>query len=89
VAIVGAGVIGCAVARELAGSGLRCVLIDAANDVGKGTSKANTAILHTGFDASPGSIEAKLVAGATRCLARTPSGPESQRGIRRADDRLE
>ena len=37
------------------------LLIDAANDVGTGTSKANTAILHTGFDAPPGSIEARLL----------------------------
>ena len=33
------------------------MLIDAANDVGTGTSKANTAILHTGFDAVPGCLE--------------------------------
>jgi glycerol-3-phosphate dehydrogenase len=62
VAIVGAGVVGSAIARELTNSGLDCVLIDAANDVGKGASKANTAILHTGFDARPGSLEASLVA---------------------------
>src|SRR4051794_5555358 len=61
VAIVGAGVVGCAVARELAGYDLRCVVLDAAADVGTGTSKANTAILHTGFDATPGSLEARLV----------------------------
>lgn len=62
VAVVGAGVVGCAVARELSHHRLRVVLIDARNDVGAGTSKANTAILHTGFDATPGSIEARLVA---------------------------
>ena len=37
------------------------MLIDAANDVGTGTSKANTAILHTGFDAVPGSLESRLL----------------------------
>jgi glycerol-3-phosphate dehydrogenase len=62
VAIVGAGVVGCATARELTRRGARCVLIDAARDVGTGTSKANTAILHTGFDAKPGTLEARLVA---------------------------
>src|SRR5262245_26979090 len=62
VAIVGAGAVGCAVARELTLRGARCVLIDAAPDVGAGTSKANTAILHTGFDAKPGTVEVGLVA---------------------------
>jgi glycerol-3-phosphate dehydrogenase len=62
VAVVGGGVVGCAVARELTRYGASCVLIEAGPDVGAGTSKANTAILHTGFDAKPGTIEAKLVA---------------------------
>jgi glycerol-3-phosphate dehydrogenase len=61
VAVVGAGVVGTAVARELAGHGLSVAVVDAADDVGEGTSKANTAILHTGFDAAPGSLEARLV----------------------------
>jgi glycerol-3-phosphate dehydrogenase len=62
VAIVGAGAVGCAVARDLTLRGARCVLIEAALDVGSGTSKANTAIHHTGFDATPGTIESRLVA---------------------------
>jgi glycerol-3-phosphate dehydrogenase len=62
VAIVGAGAVGCAVAREVSRRGARCVLIEAGPDVGAGTSKANTAILHTGFDAKPGTIESGLVA---------------------------
>jgi len=37
-------------------------LLEAGRDVGAGTSKANTAILHTGFDAKPGTLEARLVA---------------------------
>jgi glycerol-3-phosphate dehydrogenase len=61
VAVIGAGVVGAAIARELAGYEVRCALIDAANDVGTGTSKANTAILHTGFDAKYGTLEARLV----------------------------
>src|SRR5215208_7230695 len=61
VAVVGAGAVGCAVARDLTRYGARCALIDAGPDVGAGTSKANTAILHTGFDAKPGTIESKLV----------------------------
>ncbi|POX51698.1 FAD/NAD(P)-binding oxidoreductase [Streptomyces sp. Ru71] len=69
VAIVGAGVVGCAVARALARHrGLRLALIEAQDDVGQGTSKANTAILHTGFDAVPGSLEAALVRDGARRL---------------------
>ncbi len=62
VAVVGAGAVGCAVARELSLRGARCALVEAGPDVGAGTSKANTAILHTGFDAKPGTIESGLVA---------------------------
>ncbi len=60
--MIGAGAVGCAVARELSRRGARCALIEAGPDVGAGTSKANTAILHTGFDAKPGTIESSLVA---------------------------
>ncbi|MEU7692644.1 NAD(P)/FAD-dependent oxidoreductase [Microbispora hainanensis] len=66
VAVVGGGVVGAAVARELAGRAhdgraLSVVLAEASPDVGDGTSKANTAILHTGFDATPGTLESRLV----------------------------
>jgi glycerol-3-phosphate dehydrogenase len=61
VVVVGAGVVGTAIARELARYPLRTALLDADPDVGNGTSKANTAILHTGFDAEPGSLESRLV----------------------------
>ena len=61
VAIVGAGDVGAAIARELAQFELEIVLLDS-GDVGAGTSKANTAILHSGFDAKPGTLEARLVA---------------------------
>ena len=61
VAVIGAGVVGTAIARALALQDVSCVLIDAANDVGAGTTKANTAILHTGFDTVPGSLESRLL----------------------------
>ena len=61
VVIIGAGVVGAAIARTLAAYSLDLVLVDAASDVGTGTSKANTAILHTGFDAKPGSLESRLL----------------------------
>ena len=62
VVIVGGGVVGCAVARLLSHHDLAVALVEAGPDIGAGTSKANTAILHTGFDATPGSLEARLVA---------------------------
>ena len=75
VAIIGAGVVGCAIARELARYRLRCVLIEAASDVGTGTSKANTALLHSGFDAKPDTLEARLVRRGHELLSRY--GPEA------------
>ncbi|WP_225801694.1 FAD-dependent oxidoreductase [Streptomyces sp. NK15101] len=68
VVVVGAGVVGSAIARALGRHPLRTALVDAANDVGDGTSKANTAILHTGFDAVPGTLEARLVREGHRLL---------------------
>ena len=62
VAVIGAGIVGAAIARDLAGTRLSVALIEARDDVGDGTSKANTAILHTGFDATPGTLESRLVA---------------------------
>ncbi|NUM45478.1 MAG: FAD-dependent oxidoreductase [Anaerolineales bacterium] len=61
IAIIGAGAVGCAIARELARYELNIVLLEANPDVGMGTSKASTAIWHTGFDAKPGSLEARLM----------------------------
>lgn len=61
VAVIGAGVVGAAIVRELTKYELSVALIEAGPDVGAGTSKASTAILHTGYDAKPGSLEAGLV----------------------------
>jgi len=67
-AVIGAGVVGAAIARDLIrhrdsdGNHPSVVLLDARADVGDGTSKANTAIWHTGFDATPGTLESRLVA---------------------------
>ena len=61
VVVIGAGVAGAAIARELSRYELSCTLLEAGPDVGAGTSKANTALLHTGFDAKPGTLEARLV----------------------------
>src|SRR5690625_4018905 len=61
VAVIGAGVVGCAVVRALTLAGLRVVLLEKSADILEGASKGNSAILHTGFDASPGTLEARLV----------------------------
>ncbi|WP_035855540.1 NAD(P)/FAD-dependent oxidoreductase [Cryptosporangium arvum] len=61
-AVLGGGIVGAAVARLFGGTSLSVALLEARDDVGDGTSKANTAILHTGFDASPGTLESRLVA---------------------------
>src|SRR5210317_694086 len=50
---VGSGVVGCAMARRFALEGARLLVIDKAVDILDGASKANSAILHTGFDAPP------------------------------------
>ena len=68
VVVIGAGVVGTAIARTLARYALDLVLVDAAPDVGTGTSKANTAILHTGFDATPGSLESRLLSRGSTLL---------------------
>ena len=60
VAIVGAGVTGSAVARELSRRKGRFVVLERALDVCEGTSKANSAIMHAGFDAEPGTMKAKM-----------------------------
>lgn len=66
VAIVGAGVVGCALAFELSKYQLRVVVLEKKYDVGEGTSKANSALIHTGFDETPGSLESTLVTEAAR-----------------------
>ena len=58
--IIGAGVTGCAVARVLSRYEGRIAVIDRGHDVAEGASKANSGIVHAGFDAQPGSLKAKL-----------------------------
>jgi len=61
IAIIGGGVVGCAVVRAFTLAGLSCVLLERGADILSGASKGNSAILHTGFDAPPGSLEHKCV----------------------------
>lgn len=60
VIVIGAGVSGCAVARELARKERRIAVLEQALDVCEGTSKANSGIVHAGHDALPGTLKAKL-----------------------------
>lgn len=60
VIVIGAGVSGAAAARELSKYDLHTLVLEAAEDVCTGTSKANSGIVHAGYDAAPGSLMAKL-----------------------------
>ncbi len=58
--IFGAGVVGSCIASDLARSGYSVCLADKASDVSTGASKANSGLVHAGFDAKPGKLKAKL-----------------------------
>ncbi len=60
VIIIGAGVCGCAIARELSRYQLKIMVLEKNSDVCEGTSKANSGIVHAGYDAKVGSLKAKL-----------------------------
>ncbi len=58
--IIGAGVVGCSVARELSRYQLRILVVEKETDVCSGTSKGNSAMVHAGYDPTPGSLKAKF-----------------------------
>jgi len=60
VAILGGGVIGCAILNKLTRLNKNCLLIEKGSDVAVGTSKANSGIVHAGFDAKIGSLKARF-----------------------------
>jgi Predicted dehydrogenase len=64
VLVVGAGAVGCAIARELTKYNVKVMVVDKNEDVGGDASKSNSAIIHTGYDASPGTLESELVVAA-------------------------
>src|SRR5579883_2168127 len=64
VLVIGGGVVGGAILRELARFDATAALLERRPDICDATSKANSAIVHTGFDAPPGSLEARLLAEA-------------------------
>lgn len=59
-AIIGGGVVGGMIMRELSAYNLKICMLEKENDVAVGASKANSAIVHAGFDAKEGSLKAKL-----------------------------
>ncbi len=61
VAIVGGGIVGCAVAFELTRRGVSAVLLEAEPGLGLAASGTNSGILHTGFDSYPGELETRLI----------------------------
>jgi glycerol-3-phosphate dehydrogenase len=64
VIVMGAGVAGCCTARELARYELSCLVVEGGNDIACGATRANSAIVHGGYDPEPGSLKAKYnVAG--------------------------
>lgn len=66
--IIGAGVTGCCIAREISKYALKALVIEKGDDVASGTSKANTGVIHTGLEADPGSLMAKLCVEGNRML---------------------
>lgn len=60
ITIIGAGITGTFIARELSRYKLNILLIDKENDVANGTTKANSAIVHAGYDAAEGTLKARL-----------------------------
>ncbi|MBR7164804.1 MAG: NAD(P)/FAD-dependent oxidoreductase, partial [Clostridia bacterium] len=68
VAIIGGGVIGALTARTLSQYRLKICILEKENDVACGTTKANSAIVHAGFDAKEGSLKAKLNVEGSRMM---------------------
>ncbi len=60
IVVIGAGVVGGMVARELAKYRLKLCILEKESDVAMGATKANSAIVHAGFDAKEGSLKAKM-----------------------------
>lgn len=60
VAIIGAGVVGAMAARELSRYDLKICLLEKENDVAMGASRANSGIIHGGYDPIPGTLKAKM-----------------------------
>lgn len=60
IVIVGGGITGCGIARELAKYALEIIVIEKNEDIAEGTTKANNGMVHSGYDSKTGSLKAKL-----------------------------
>lgn len=60
IAIIGGGIIGCAIARELSRYSPQTLVVEAANDIACGTTKANGGLIHSGYDPAPGTMKSKV-----------------------------
>ncbi len=60
VTVIGAGIVGTSIVRKLAKYKLKTILIDKENDVSNGTTKANSGIVHAGYDCKPGTLKAEM-----------------------------
>ncbi len=60
VVIIGAGITGCGIARELSKYQLDVLVIEKNEDIAEGTTKGNNGMIHSGYDSKPGSLKAKL-----------------------------
>lgn len=69
ICIIGAGVIGCAIARELSKYNTKVCLLEKSDDVANGTSKANSGIVHGGYNEKHGSVKAKFSLAGNRMFA--------------------
>jgi glycerol-3-phosphate dehydrogenase len=99
VAVIGGGVVGCAVAHALARRGVQATLLESEHGLALGASGANSGILHTGFDSTPGALETRLIVRSSalreelqqelgvsiwRCGARlTPVGEQQRAAVAR------
>ena len=70
IVIIGGGIVGCAIARELARYSLRVALCEAGTDVGAAASKANGGLVHSGYDPRPGTLKARLNVEGNRLYTR-------------------
>ncbi len=68
--IIGGGVVGAAIARELSHYKIRIALLEKEVDVSFGTSKSNSGIIHAGFHSHPGTLHAKLCVEGNRAFDR-------------------
>ena len=72
IAIIGAGVVGGLIARELSRYEVGVAIVEKLSDVAMGATRANSAIVHAGFDAKEGSLKAKLNVRGSEMMERLP-----------------